>query len=1059
MRIPTILLIPLTLLLLATSTEAQVRINEVVSSNVEGLVDDDGDTSDWIELLNYGPGPADLSGWGLSDNPSEPYKWILPPVTLPPGETLLVYASGKGQVEGSREYLTLVQDGDVWDYWPGNQPAPAGWNQLGFNPLGWSQGPSGFGFGDGDDATIVNENSVFIRTEFTLTQGEVDSFDQLYLHVDHDDGYVAYINGVEVDRRNMTGTAPAFDDFADASNEAVLYTGGTLGGTSLPDPQSTLVAGTNVLAVQVHNVFAGSSDLSIIPFLTAARPSAVPVLPDPRLEIPGYRPRHANFKLKAEGEDLVLTDGVGALVDSLSTGRMYTDTSVGRDALGAGQLIFMQPTPEDLNTRPGRPAYAEPTDASPTGGFHPTSIAVTLTVPPGTVVHYSLDGTEPTTSSPQYSGPITMLPGVTPLRASAFEPGKWASRVMTETYIVGPVPQELPMVSVVSEPDLLFGRNIGIYTDANRFGDGEIPAHVEYFDLGGVRTLSQDIGLKIHGGFGSRFNAQRSLRVIARGGYGPSEIEADLFPELGLDSYKQFLLRNAGNDWGYAHLRDGLMHRISQPEDIEIMAMQPTVVFINGEYFGIHHLRERQDEDYLAARRGVDPDNVDILELREGDPIEGDRSHWAALLDFVRVSDMNDPLVWAEVEGRVDVDNLAAYSIMQIWGGNDDWPQNNIKWWREDVPEGRWRWLLYDTDFVFGRFDDVNVNVLDHYYRSTAETAELFRFLMENDDYKRRFINRYADYLNDLFLPQRTRGLLADLYFEMEPEIDRHSARWRNDAPAGVNLTRAWWIGQLQGVSGYLRARNDVTRTQVRNYYNLPGDFTLSLDVSPAGSGSIALTALEVDGPWSGVYFQQLPVDLTAVPAPGFEFDSWSDPLLPQQPSIQVVSGGAALTLTANFRPIPDSGMVIHEINYNSDAGFDPGDWVELYNNGSAPVDLSGWTFEDSANSWTIPAGTVVPVGGFLVLAQDTAQFAAAYGGGLGALGDLGFGLSGGGELLRLRDDQGVVVDEVDYDDEAPWPTEPDGTGPTLQLIDPNLDNAAGANWQASLNVGGSPGS
>jgi hypothetical protein len=96
MRIPTALLIPLTLFLLATSAEAQVRINEVVSSNVDGLVDDDGDTSDWIELLNYGPGPADLSGWGLSDNPSEPYKWILPPVTLPPGETLLVYASGKG---------------------------------------------------------------------------------------------------------------------------------------------------------------------------------------------------------------------------------------------------------------------------------------------------------------------------------------------------------------------------------------------------------------------------------------------------------------------------------------------------------------------------------------------------------------------------------------------------------------------------------------------------------------------------------------------------------------------------------------------------------------------------------------------------------------------------------------------------------------------------------------------------------------------------------------------------------------------------------------------------
>jgi hypothetical protein len=151
--------------------------------------------------------------------------------------------------------------------------------------------------------------------------------------------------------------------------------------------------------------------------------------------------------------------------------------------------------------------------------------------------------------------------------------------------------------------------------------------------------------------------------------------------------------------------------------------------------------------------------------------------------------------------------------------------------------------------------------------------------------------------------------------------------------------------------------------------------------------------------------------------------------------------------------------MVIQEINYNSSAGFDPGDWVELYNNGAAAVDLSGWSFEDSGSSWIIPAGTIVPVGGYLVLAQDLNQFTAVYGGSTGAIGDLGFGFSGSGELLSLRDGGGVLIDEVEYDDVAPWPTAPDGTGPTLELIDPNLDNNDGANWQASVAIGGSPGS
>jgi len=1050
-------LLILLLLLCPNLSAAQLRINEVVSSNVSGIMDEDGDTSDWIELWNYGAGSVDVGGWGLSDNPADPFKWLLPAVTIPASSSLLLRASGKGEVLGGQEFLSLIKEGDTWDYWPGNRDVPAGWNQLGFTPVGWSQGPSGFGFGDGDDATVVNESSIFIRTEFQLTQADIDSFAQLFVHVDFDDGFVAYLNGVEIDRNNMTGLLPEYSDFADAMHEAELYTGASIGGKEIADLHNLLVVGSNVFAAQVHNVSSGSSDLSLIPFLTAMRPAVNTIRPDPRLEIPGFHPLHTNFKLKAEGESLVLTDTNSVLIDTLDTGQVYADTSVGRDTAGANVLIFQKPTPEALNTNPGRSEYADMTSASPEGGYYPTSLAVTLNVPPGAVVHYSLDGAEPTTAHPQYVGPISIFQGMTTLRARVFEAGKWGSLVTTETYIVGPVPQDLPTVSVVTTPDLLFGSSAGIYTHA--FSDNEIPAHIEYFELGGSRILSQDIGLKIHGGFGSRLNAQKSLRVIARGGYGKGAIEANLFPELGFDSYKQFLLRNGGNDWCYAHMRDGLMHRITAPEDLEIMSFQPTVVFLNGEYYGIHNLRERQDEDYLALRKGVDPDEVDILELSNGDVIEGDREHWEDLLNLVRNNDMNDPLVWADVESRVDTDNLATYCIMQVWGGNDDWPQNNIKWWRPRTPDGRWRWMLYDTDFVFGRYDNVYVDVLNHLYNSNAETADLFRQLMENDGFRKRFINRYADYLNEHFLPQRTRQIMFEVYQEMSPEIDRHMARWRGEGPFGSSLGRGTWLGQLRGISGYLGARNNIARQQVRGRYNIPGDWTLSLDVSPAGAGSVHLTAIDISQSWSGEYFQFVPVEMTAVPAPGWEFDSWSDPLQPQQPQIEVVSDGAPYGVTAMFRPSANAGMVIHEINYNSSAAFDPGDWVELYNNSAAALDLSGWSFEDASSSWAVPAGTIVPAGSHLVLAQDLNQFTAAYGGGTGAIGDLGFGFSGSGERLRLRDDTGILIDEVDYLDSPPWPTGPDGNGPTLQLIDPNLDNNAGVNWQASAAIGGSPGS
>jgi hypothetical protein len=152
--------------------------------------------------------------------------------------------------------------------------------------------------------------------------------------------------------------------------------------------------------------------------------------------------------------------------------------------------------------------------------------------------------------------------------------------------------------------------------------------------------------------------------------------------------------------------------------------------------------------------------------------------------------------------------------------------------------------------------------------------------------------------------------------------------------------------------------------------------------------------------------------------------------------------------------------VVINEINYNSAPEFDPEDWVELYNAGEGAVDVSGWIFRDAedAHGFVVPEGTVMPGGGYLVLSRDVVAFTALFPEVAGVFGDLGFGLSGDGELLRLYDATSTLIDSVRYDDEAPWPLDPDGGGPTLELINVWQDNALPTNWAASLDHG-TPGS
>ena len=151
-----------------------------------------------------------------------------------------------------------------------------------------------------------------------------------------------------------------------------------------------------------------------------------------------------------------------------------------------------------------------------------------------------------------------------------------------------------------------------------------------------------------------------------------------------------------------------------------------------------------------------------------------------------------------------------------------------------------------------------------------------------------------------------------------------------------------------------------------------------------------------------------------------------------------------------------NNSIVINEINYNSSSSFDSGDWLELYNNTDEIQDLSNWVFKDENNDnfFNIPEGILISPNSYLVLSNNLNAFQEIHSDIDNIIGEFDFGLSGDGEILRLYNNTGDLVDIVDYKDSFPWPDEPDGNGPTLELIDPNSDNFSFENWSSSNEVG-----
>lgn len=547
---------------------------------------------------------------------------------------------------------------------------------------------------------------------------------------------------------------------------------------------------------------------------------------------------HTNFSISASGEYLLLSNPQYAVIDYFSPVELLTDNAYGRLTDGADSLVFFQgATPGYSNN--GQPLFVEYIDAllfSHEQGFYQQAFLLQVeNMHPDGIIRFTTDGSEPTPESAafpdsmmivnrsddeNYFSSIRTNPETTPafyrwhppdgyvfkgtiIKARSFVNDTAVSATYTRTFWVHPEMHQrynqLPVISIVADSLSLFDYETGIYVpglhhDLNpgwgwvwgtgnyhqRGEEWERPANLAFFEHDGNLAFQQDVGIRIHGD-GSRALPQKTLRVYARNLYGKNTIDYAFFPETGVDSYRRILLRNSGQDFYTTMLTDALTHRLVEHLDLETQSVRPAVVFINGEFWGIHHIRDRIDKYYFEYCCGADPDAIDYLE-NEGVVIEGSNQAYTQLKAFIAENDLSADHIYLQVAEQIDIENYITYTIAKHFVATFDWPGNNNEYWRKQESGAKWRWLFFDNDqsMVNDQF-----NALKH---STVEgntgwpnpdwSTFLLRNLFKSEIFTQQYLDRFEYHLLHTFTEERINQQLDSLLYQIEPLMEEQMARW-----------------------------------------------------------------------------------------------------------------------------------------------------------------------------------------------------------------------------------------------------------------------------------------
>lgn len=615
-----------------------------------------------------------------------------------------------------------------------------------------------------------------------------------------------------------------------------------------------------------------------------------------------------SFAIKQSGETIYLSNDSGQILEQVEYEDVGNEMSLSRMKDGSELWTAAYCTPDECNEN-GVYKYVEKPELSHKSGFYDEEFDLTITASGDTTIFYSIDGSAPDETSMAYETPIhiydisaeenrfrsidnvvedwknneqdkTPVDKAFILRAVAIDADGNQSDVVTETYFIQKEKYEAAqVVSIVADPEQLFGDN-GIYVTgkeydewylgenegekpiANFFKGGkewEIPADMAMLNENNI-LLHQDIGLRIQGGT-SRIYGLKRFSVYAREEYSGSERFDYAFWEDGQPIHS-FVLRN-----GFA---DVICQDIAQDRNVAIQRSVPVTVFLNGEYWYDTYLREKYSSLYFEDQYGIAKDDLIIClngTLDEG--VETDQRLFMDLYSYIEENDLADSQKYEEFGEIIDIQNYIDYLCINICTANMDFDEyKNALMWRSrtkgsgQYQDGRWRWALYDMDsqewnYVnlesYGVEDDAAINSFTQ-DPVTAGAAlnqrPLFVALKRNETFCRDFVLSFMDIVNTDFTEVHAKDVLE---------------KWGSD----ITYFNSFFVKRPQYTVKHLAEEFGLTGTLE----------TLTININNSEYGTIRINTITPNfekGSWSGQYFTDYPVTITAIPNEGYRFVKWT---------------------------------------------------------------------------------------------------------------------------------------------------------------------------------------
>jgi hypothetical protein len=959
----------------AASALTNLVINEILAANVstDGLADEDGQLSDWLELYNRGVAPVNLGGWSLTDSTDQPAQWTFPATNIAPSQYLVVFASGKDRRTPGANLHTNFKLSSVGGY--------LGLYSSDFPPQ------------------VVHE----------------------------------YAPGYPEQRNDISYGL-------DGANSQKYFAVQTPGGPNSSNTLAGLVAPVH-LSVQ-HGFFNQPFNL----VLTTETPGATILYTTDGSE-PGISGGLTNGTLYTGSINISRTTAVraAAFVPGLLPTLVASQT-----------YLFVEDIVRQPNNPPGYPTGYVWT---PTPGEVST----------GTLADYQMDPA--IVNDAQYSNAV---------RAGLVA---------------------IPAMSVVTPIDDLFGPANGIYT---RSADHtlEVPASMELIYPDGTPGRQADCGLQMQGG-ASRLperTPKHSFRVDFKSGYGPKELDYQVFGDSPVASFKTLVLDAGYNFWwhygGGANpddqryraqcVRDQFISDLMLALDHPSFHGQFYHLYLNGLYWGLHYIHERPDDDFAASYFGGDNSDYDVIKNTSDNlqVVAGDLTAWNAMLALAN-SGLANNAQYLQLQQYVDLDNLIDYMIVNHWGGNDDWPQHNWYVLRNRTTGGTFKFMMWDAEQVLKSVTE-NVTTVN----AASSPAQVYNALRNNAEFRLLF----ADHLQRLFFngglfytdpnpanarwdaAHPERNVPASYYMKRINEITNaivdESARWGTYFLTNYTRNNQWLL-ELNNLLGFTNTAANTANyfpqrsANVLNQYKAIGLFpSVSAPLFSQLGGNVPFGyALTMTNPNSGgkIYYTTNNTDPRTFGSGAVALGTLvysNTPLVLNDGNVvkaRVLNGSWSALAEGDFSvALLGVPIRITELMYNP-IGGKAYEFIELENLGALTVDLSGYSFEGVTD--VFPDGTSLGPGGVMVIASgvNPGAWAGRYPG-VAVAGYFGDALDNAGERIALLDRNGSTVTSVTYSPGDGWPTAADGGGYSLEVINPKGDPNDPANWRASAAVNGSPG-